>query len=122
MSRILRIALFLTAATGLVAQGARKIPYLPRDTWEEHRQWIGSVLQSVATIKPGMTRTDVLRLFSEEGGLSTRTQRTYVYQQCPYIKIDITFSPSSNSTSSAEMPDDVVVNLSRPYLQYTIAD
>jgi hypothetical protein len=38
-----------------------------------------------------MTRSDLLKVFATEGGLSWSTQRTYVYRQCPYIKVDVKF-------------------------------
>ena len=93
----------------------------------EHRKWIDQVLQSIATIQPGMTRQNLLNIFGEEGGLSTRTQRKYVYKQCPYIKVDVEFSPveaASNPNASRydESPDDKIVEISRPYLEYSISD
>jgi transposase InsO family protein len=48
---------------------------------------------SAFEIKPGMTREDVLRVFTTEGGLSFRTQQTYVLKGCPYIHVDVEFSP-----------------------------
>jgi hypothetical protein len=47
---------------------------------QDHTEWISQVMQSVATLKPGMTRRDLAPLLREEGGLSTRSRRTYVYQ------------------------------------------
>jgi hypothetical protein len=41
-----------------------------------------------------MTREDLLRVFITEGGLSTRTQQTYVLKVCPYIHVDVEFSPT----------------------------
>ena len=60
---------------------------------QEHTKWIDQVMRSIATIKPGMTRRDLFPVFTEEGGLSTRTHRRYVYKHCPYIKVDVEFSP-----------------------------
>ena len=39
-----------------------------------------SALARIATIKPGMTRADVLHVFTTEGGLSTDYWNHYVYQ------------------------------------------
>lgn len=39
-----------------------------------------SVLTCIATLKPGMTRTDVMRLFTTEGGVSTTYWNHYVYR------------------------------------------
>jgi len=77
-----------------------------------HTQWLGNVLAWISTIKPGMTRSDLLRVFTTEGGLSTRTHRTYVLKQCPTIKVDVEFSISGNEA------EDKITQISRPYLDY----
>lgn len=41
------------------------------------------------TFKPGMTRADLLKVFMEEGGISKRTWRRYVYRRYGYIKVDV---------------------------------
>jgi hypothetical protein len=87
---------------------------------EEHTQWIANLMQSIATIQPGMTRQDLFQVFTEEGGLSTRTRRTYVYKHCPYIKVDVEFSAVEDSgvdATSPENPADKIVKVSRPYLE-----
>jgi hypothetical protein len=93
---------------------------------EEHTKWIDYVMRSIATIKPGMTRKDLFRVFKEEGGLSTNTQRRYVYKDCPYIKVDVKFSPVGDTgmdqTPGTENPADKIVEISRPFLEYTISD
>jgi hypothetical protein len=81
-----------------------------------HTQWVGNVLAWIATIKPGMTRSDLLRVFTTEGGLSTRTRRTYVLKQCPTIKVDVEFSISGNEA------EDKITQISKPYLDYSHFD
>lgn len=39
-----------------------------------------AVRSQIATLRPGMTRADLLKLFGTEGGLSSRTWRTYVWR------------------------------------------
>jgi hypothetical protein len=93
---------------------------------QEHTQWIDHVMRSISTIKPGMTRKDLFSVFSEEGGLSTRTQRRYVYKHCPYVKVDVEFSAvnhvDENQDGLTEKPEDRIVKISRPYLEYSIMD
>ena len=81
------------------------------------------------TIKPGMTRQDLLRVFTTEGGLSNRWQRTYVSRDCPYFKVDVEFTllgnPDKNSegrVAPVEGPDDIIHKMSRPYLQFSVTD
>jgi hypothetical protein len=81
-----------------------------------HTQWIETVMAYIATIKVGMTRSDLLKVFTTEGGLSTRTHQTYVLKQCPYIKVDVEFSPSTEEST------DKITKISRPYLYYSIVD
>jgi hypothetical protein len=90
---------------------------------KEHTKWVDSVMRSISSVKPGATRKNLLGVFTEEGGLSTRTHRTYVYKHCPYIKVDVEFAPVGNEDDAlTEMPEDKISTISRPYLQYFIAD
>ena len=82
------------------------------------------MLSSIATIKPGMTRKELFGLFAEEGGLSFGKHKTYVYKHCPYIKVDVEFSPADETGQDAmtENSSDRIVSISRPYLEYAIMD
>jgi hypothetical protein len=81
------------------------------------------VLRQIGKFKPGMRRKDLLKVFTTEGGLSTRTQRTYIYIECPYIKVTVHFKPSSNeSTEIRDDPDDIIESISQPYLQWGVSD
>ncbi len=84
----------------------------------EHSEWVTDALRAIQTIKPGMTRSDLARLFATERGLSTFSESTYVYRQCPYIKIDVKFSASGPQ----ERPTDKIVEVSRPYLAWRTLD
>src|SRR3954471_2433706 len=79
---ILASVLFVMSA---FSQKSAKVPHTD--------EWITSVLKEIQTIRPGMTRTELLTVFTTEGGLSTGLARTYVYRGCPYIKVDVTFDP-----------------------------
>jgi hypothetical protein len=85
----------------------------------DHTEWIAGVLKATQSIKVGMTRSDLFKVFTTEGGLSWSTQRTYVYRQCPYIKVDVKFAASSNTE---ELPKDKIVEISRPYLAWSVMD
>jgi hypothetical protein len=89
----------------------------------DHTQWVSSVLSWTADIRPGMTRGDLARVFTTEGGISTRTRHTYVLKQCPYIKVDVEFAAVSKEQDSlTELPDDKIVKISKPYLDYSHVD
>jgi hypothetical protein len=87
------------------------------------RQWIAKVLRQIGKIKPGMRRRDLLTVFTTEGGISTRTQRTYVHTECPYIKVNVRFKAvSSESPGLDEDPDDIIESISQPYLAGSVMD
>jgi|HubBroStandDraft_6_1064221.scaffolds.fasta_scaffold456910_1 hypothetical protein len=87
----------------------------------DHVSWVANVLMRMETVKPGMTREKLLTVFTTEGGLSTRHQRTYVSQECPYVKVDVAFDAAGDA-AAIEDPLDVIRKISRPYLQFSILD
>jgi hypothetical protein len=60
----------------------------------DHVAWVAEALRRMQTVKPGMTRTDLLKVFTTEGGLSSPLHRTFVSRDCPYFKVDVELRPS----------------------------
>jgi hypothetical protein len=87
---------------------------------QKHTEWIEHVVRVVSNIKPGMTRQSLSRSFERDGGLQFRSHGRYAYKHCHYIKVDIEFSNVDDSPDLS--PDDKIVNVSRPYLEYPISD
>jgi hypothetical protein len=85
-------------------------------------EFIAKSLDKIHTIKVGMRRRELLTVFETEGGISTRTQRQYVYKKCGYIKVKIKFEPDTKEDKFAESPNDKIIEISEPYLQYAITD
>jgi len=82
---------------------------------------VADAMRKCGAIKPGMRRSDLSSDFTTEGGLSTAKHRTYVYRDCPYIKIDLDFG-LSDAKQTDERPSDVIEKVSTPYLQWNIGD
>ncbi len=117
MKRLAIVALICISGFGAVTQsnaGATQ-----SDINSEHTKWIDNALRSMEAVKVGMTRSELLKVFTTEGGISTTSQRTYVYQQCPYIKVDVKFAAASREE---ELPTDKILQISRPYLAWSIMD
>jgi hypothetical protein len=75
------------------------------------------------TIKSGMTREELLRVFVEEGGISTRFERRYAYRNCPYIKVDLKFeSIGAPDDKLTNFPKDKIKQISKPFLEWSIND
>jgi hypothetical protein len=117
MGRLIRFVflciLFLCAIAPSESQ--QSISHIDRD----HTAWIAGALNAIQTISVGMTRADLMKVFTTEGGLYSTSRRTYVYQQCPYIKVDVKFTASSRREES---PTDKIVEISRPYLALSVMD
>ena len=86
-------------------------------TTQDHIAWVNHTLRKMETIKPGMMRFDLLKVFGTEGGLSTGLRRTFVSQDCPYFKIDVEFQPTFGVPNR-----DVIVKVSKPYVQFSVAN
>jgi hypothetical protein len=84
---------------------------------------ISGILTECQKIKPGMTRAELSKVFTTEGGLSTAKHRTYVYRGCPYIKVDVDFTLSDPKQNVLEeRPTDIISKISKPYLDWSIGD
>jgi hypothetical protein len=88
----------------------------------EHTVWVERTIAEIETIKVGMTRADLMKVFEEEGGLSTRTYRKYVYHDCPLIKVIVEFQPVGKPGKLRESPKDKIIKISKPFLERVIVD
>jgi hypothetical protein len=101
---------------------AESVP-MSAELTQQRTQWIGRVLRDIEKIGPGMKRKDLLTIFTAEGGLFTRTQRTYVYKDCPYIKVTVHFKALEGESSALdEDPDDTLKSLSQPFRALSTID
>jgi hypothetical protein len=82
---------------------------------------VGAILTECEKIKPGMTRAQLLKVFTTEGGLSGPRWRKYVSRRCPIIKVDVEFKVS-DPKQDGERPGDIITKISTPYLEWTIID
>ena len=88
---------------------------------KEHTEWVAGALRSIQTIQVGMTRSELMRVFTTEGGLefkdASTSRRTFVYRRCPYIKVDVKLAISNPND---DLPTDKITEISRPYLDWTV--
>ena len=117
----------ILAAVGVAVAGVRQAP--DRKATTDHVAWVGQVLQRIETIKPGMTRRQLLTVFTTEGGFSSPLKRTFVARECPYFKVDVEFKAvgrpdrgSDGRMTTVEDSRDMIVRISKPYLQGSVID
>ncbi len=88
----------------------------------EIMQWLADSLREMQTVQPGMTRADLLKVFEEEGGLSTRAEQRFAYRDCPLIKVNVKFEAVGATDNQAKSPDDKIREISPPFLEWAVGD
>jgi hypothetical protein len=103
--------------------------YGPAPEQQAHIDWVGKVYERMLTIKPGMTRGQLLQVFQGDGGLSTPLQGRFVSRECLYFKVDVEFAavgrPSRDGNgrvTMVESDEDRITRISKPYLEPAFAD
>ena len=115
---------FITFLTATLIMCSFSMPSFAAGSVDDNlTKQISGILTECQKIKPGMTRADLLKVFTTEGGLSTATHRTFGYRGCFYIKVDVDFTLSDPKQNVLEeRPTDIIKTISKPYLDWYIAD
>jgi hypothetical protein len=89
---------------------------------EAHVAWVSDALKAMESVKPGMTRADLLRVFDGEGGISSPSRRTFVYRECRMFKVAVEFDLADKShdrdgrATGKESPRDAITKISQPFI------
>ena len=127
-----RRTVFQLLAGGAIGSG-RALFAIPSNRSDQaaqnHAAWVIEVLTKMQTVVPGMTRDALYQVFTTEGGLSTGLQRTFVSRDCPYFKVDVEFQavgrPARDGDGRVTLVEDgrdLILKISRPYLELSIMD
>jgi hypothetical protein len=123
-----RIVSLLLAVFAWVGLAVGQSPAKPPTVDQALTRSMGQILKDVSSIQAGMTRAELLRVFTTEGGLSTRDEQQFVYRRCPYIKVIVNFHKPDDAdvdwggAPEEEWAGDVILSISKPYLEYSAAD
>jgi hypothetical protein len=124
VQRLLALALLSSA---LISPSGVQARVRQTPASQDHVAWVAEALKRMQTIRPGMTREDLLKVFTTEGGMFSETRRTFVSRDCPFFKVDVLFdavAPRANGgrVTFEELPQDIIVRISRPYLEFRVSD
>ncbi len=89
--QLLAFVLILTASISVSGSGRVVSSAKQERCSQDHQAWVVYALQKMETIRAGMTRAELLKTFTTEGGLSTGLNRRFVSRDCPYFKVDVEF-------------------------------
>jgi len=127
MRMMVVLLMILSLAVGVAVVGVRAASSTQAST--DHVAWVAQVLTRIETIRPGMTRQQLLTVFTTEGGLSTALRRTFVTRECPHFKVDVEFKAvgrpdrdAEGRVTGVESDRDIIVRISKPYLQFAAID
>src|SRR5262245_9875389 len=120
--KLIGALLIVTVAEVSIGLAGQATPASPSGN-VTHVAWVAGALERMKTIKAGMTRKELLTVFTTEGGLSTSTRRTFVSRDCPYFKVDVVFRAAGRPerdvegrVTATEADGDVIVSISKPFV------
>jgi len=112
----------IVIAALLLIMGARVAPQAQDNEDKAHRQWLEERYKEATSIKPGMTRADLLKLFVQEGGFQSLTApQRYVLKGCNLIHLEVSFDKYDSANRRHD--DSVrITDVSKPYLDRMVID
>lgn len=95
---------------------------LTRTSEDEKRhdrvQWLAQSMEEAQTIKVGMSKAELMKIFEPDGGLQPGGwSGRFSLRSCPFIMINVQFRPPDSSNPAP--PDDkmLIAKVSEPYLE-----
>jgi hypothetical protein len=93
----------------------------------DHFAWVGKSLEHMLTVKAGMTRKQLVKVFTIQGGVYSAKKRQFVSRDCGYFKVNVKFRRAAMDSQidegeTNELDDDVITSISGPFLGYMIFD
>jgi hypothetical protein len=88
---------------------------------QERILWVRECGHQMASIKVGMTREELLDVFTPDGGISGPTKGVFVYRRCPYFKVVVTFRPFREKDEQGRIkdpwhPQDIITEINGPFV------
>ena len=118
----MKIGILLIASL-LITIGARIYPQAQTASDQAHQQWLEERYKEATSIKTGMSRADLLKLFDEDGGLQSIPAGRYVLKSCHLIQIEVKFDTEHGVNYQPTADENLkIVEVSRPYLERMAID
>ena len=105
---------------GLLLLATYSITTHGQDEQEQaHRQWLNELYTEATSIKPGMSRADLLRVFEEDGGLQRIPATRFLLKRCRMIKVEVEFDTEYGQEYKESADENLkITKVSLPYLEY----
>jgi hypothetical protein len=97
----------------------------PHRPWKDPK-WLAECIKESATIKVGSTRAELLKVYTESGGISQREHGRFVYRKDDLIFVEVDFEPigkhENPNTSDITEPTDKITKITKPAFGPAIID
>ena len=83
-------------------------------------EWIEECLRSFEAVKPGLTRSQIEKIFPMDGGTQGVSPVRFVHPDCSYLKIDVDFDfkrDAKDQNRAIWGKDDKATKVSKPYIE-----
>ena len=97
-----------------------------RQEAQRHWYWVQQSLERMKTIKVGMTREQLMTVFTYPDGAHVVPPEYFEYRECPWFQVEVEFKAVSKPVrdSDGQMrvhndPKDIIIKISRPYVAET---
>jgi hypothetical protein len=81
-------------------------------------QWLRERYDEASSIRVGMTRAELIKVFSEDGGLQSIPASRYVLKSSTMIKVDVKFEFPEGIDHRTATDDQLhIKSISKPYLE-----
>ena len=90
---------------------------------QDPRQWLEERYKEAASVRAGMSRAELMRVFGEDGGLQRIPASRYVLRSCQMIKVDVEFDAGYGQAYRVKPDKELKIkSISKPYLEHMYAD
>ena len=123
---MIKTTLLLACLASALGAGALRFGAAAED---DQRRWLAERYAEAVSVRPGMSRRDLRRLFRPDGGLQTIPSSRYVLKSCAMIKVEVKFelpegaSPADSRDENELIDARMKINeVSKPYLEPEATD
>ena len=123
---MIKTTLLLACLASALGAGALRFGATTED---DQRRWLAERYAEAVSVRPGMSRRDLRRLFRPDGGLQTIPSSRYVLKSCAMIKVEVKFElPEGASPKDSRDENELIdarmkiTEVSKPYLEPEATD
>jgi hypothetical protein len=98
-------------------------PLTRNEARQNPREWLEERYKEATSVRAGMSRAELIRVFEEDGGLQRIPATRYVLRSCGMIKVEVEFDVEYGQAYKEKRNEELKIKaISKPYLEYMDTD